>query len=400
MKKKKSVLCVLLLLCLGLTACSGKDSTENSGNGAVKHQVKKNSEGEIEEQLIDLKKYSLEYENGSDQQTCFAWNQMAKSDLGYYMWGTGEQQGMLLFMDADSEAVVPLCNQPNCKHEGEKTCDAYYPSYGMASSFYDNSWVQYYEDLVYTIGCDSDRYVSLYAANPDGSNRRKSTSLYRCSTTDEGTWSSPKVAIHRGYVYFINPNNEIPKLEKIAIGESGKTEVIYEVTGTRPTMYRIQAYGDYVFFQTGYFKDEEMIDIIGGIYAYNTKSNEVTCVKTNAVSSYMISDNQLYFGNETGISCYSLSDQTEKEIISTKEAYPEFSLSKDYIYAYVDNAVDVYDFEGNKVDSIANGVSYTEYYYGDDQFLFAKKCEQEELIKLSIEEFLNNNGRWDMIVCQ
>ena len=46
-------------------------------------------------------------------------------------------------------------------------------------------------------------------------------------------------------------------------------------------------------------------------------------------------------------------------------------MSKDYIYAYVDNAVDVYDFQGQKVDSIANGVSYIEYYYGDDRFLFA-----------------------------
>ena len=75
-------------------------------------------------------------------------------------------------------------------------------------------------------------------------------------------------------------------------------------------------------------------------------------------------------------------------------------MSKDYIYAYVDHAVEVYDFEGNKVDSIANGVSYMEYYYGDDRFLFAKNCEQEELIKLPIEEFSNNNGRWDMVVCQ
>ncbi len=85
MKRKRGVLCVLLLLCFGFTACGRKDSTENSVGDAVKSQETKNSEGELEEQLIDLKKYSLEYENGSDQQTCFAWNQMAKSDLGYYM---------------------------------------------------------------------------------------------------------------------------------------------------------------------------------------------------------------------------------------------------------------------------------------------------------------------------
>ena len=90
---RKSVLCVLLLMCVCFTACGRKESTENSGDGAVKHQIQTNSEGEIPQQLIDLKKYSLEYENGSDQQTCFAWNQMAKSDLGYYMWGTGKQQG-------------------------------------------------------------------------------------------------------------------------------------------------------------------------------------------------------------------------------------------------------------------------------------------------------------------
>lgn len=396
---KKCVVSVLLFMCACLTACNSKDSAKSSDNVAVKNQVHENREGEIEEERIDLNQYSLEYENGSDQQTCFAWNQMSKSDLGYYVWGSGEQQEMLLFMDATSKAVVPLCNQPNCKHEGEKTCDAYYPSYGMSDSFYDNSWVQYYEDSVYTIGCDSDGYVSLYEANADGSNRRKSTSLYRCSTIDEGTWSSPRIAIHRGYAYFINPNNKVPKLEKIAIGEKEETEVIYEATGTRPTMYRIQAYGDYIFFQTGHFKDEEMTDIIGGIYAYNIKTNEVTCVKTDAVSCYMIADEQLYYASEKGIYSYSLVDQTEKEILSTKEAYPEFSLSKDYICIYTDNTVEVYDFEGNKIDSIANGENYMEYYYGDDTFMFAKNCEKEELCVLSMEDFLNDNGRWDMIVC-
>ena len=56
---KKCVLCVLLLLCLCFTACSRKDSTENSVGDAVKSKEIKNSEDEIEEQLIDLKKYSL-----------------------------------------------------------------------------------------------------------------------------------------------------------------------------------------------------------------------------------------------------------------------------------------------------------------------------------------------------
>lgn len=394
---KKRVLSVFLLMGLILTACQNQGSEEKKDSAPVKQQITQNSEGEMEETSMDLEKYSLEYVKESDQQTCFAWNQMSKSDLGYYMWGTGEQQGMLLFMDAASKVVVPLCNQPNCKHEGENTCDAYYPSYGLADSFYDTAWVQYYEDGVYTIGCDSDGYVYLYKADPDGSNRRKSTSLYRCSTTGEGKWSSPQVVLHRGYVYFINPNNEIPKIEKTVLGEKENSEVIYEAVGTRPTIYRIQAYGDYIFFQIGYFKDEKMENVIGGIYAYNTKFNTVICVKKDAVSCYMIAEDQLYYGNEKGIMRYSLSDQTEKEWILTKKAYPEFSLNKDYIFVYEDHAMQVYDFEGNDVDSIANGENYIEYYYGDDTFLFAQNCEKEEMLVLPIDGFLNNKERWEVL---
>ena len=49
---KKCVLCVLLLLCLCFTACSRKDSTENSVGDAVKSKEIKNSEDELRNSLL------------------------------------------------------------------------------------------------------------------------------------------------------------------------------------------------------------------------------------------------------------------------------------------------------------------------------------------------------------
>lgn len=390
---KKFALGMILFGTICITAC-GKSNQESDQQKEVKIAVKEDENGETKEVKLDLEKYSLEYKAESDQKNTFVWNMMASSDLGYYMFGKGEYENMLLFMDKKSGVVVPLCNKPNCEHEASDECDAYYPGIGIETSCYDNNWLQYYEGKIYTIGCDGDGYVNLYEAEADGSNRTVSTSLYRINVKGNSKFQTPKLAIHRGNVYFINPNNEKPKLEMVKLGEKKEPVLLYEEKGTYPSMYRIEAYGDYVFFQSGHFEDEEMTNILGSIYAYNTKNNEVTCVKSGAVSSYMIEGDILYYGTDCGIQAFDLKTQKEETCVETKEAYPDFTVCQENIYIYGESGIDAYGIDGKLVASAAVTNGPVEYYYGDGEYIFAVGSNEQDMRLLTIQEFLEKNGVW------
>ena len=391
MKKIVVVMGVMFILCI--TAC-GKTNQDSNKNKTVQVSISEDENGKVKETSLDLKHYALVYKAGSDQQNTFAWNEMAGSDLGYYMFGTGEYQDMLLFMDKKSGAVVPLCNKPNCEHEASEECNAYYAGLGTENASYDTNWLQYYDGKVYTIGCNEDGYVNLYKADADGSNRTASTTLYRINRKGSSKFQTPKLAIHRGYVYFINPNNKKPRLEMVKLGAKKKPTLIYEQSGTYPSMYRIEAYGDYVFFQAGYFEDEEMENMQGAIYAYNTQTNEVSCLKSGAVSSYMIEGDVLYYGTEQGIQAFHLKTKKEENCIETKDAYPDFTVCNGRVYLFGEDGIDAYGTDGKQIASLSSGEGVFEYYYGDADYLFAEGTKDQKMYSLSVKEFLKGNGEW------
>ncbi len=356
---------------------------------------------EAVEEKLNLADYSLEYNFDTDAQTNFPWSCFAESDAGYYYWG---DVGYLMFCDKTSGVSVPLCNRPDCEHN-TSDCNAYF-EVDYASDRYVVSMLMYYDGAVYIQGFDDQGYVNLYKVAADGSSREKCMSLFKVDTEDlEDFYRSLNICIHRGYVYYIDNDESMPALRRMKLGSSS-TEVIFQTSGERPNLYRIQAYGDYVFFQGGNFTDDTYLEMNGGIWAYNTLTNEVKLVKDDAISSFSIVDNIIYYATETGVSAYSLETRQDTEIAES-EAYPLMFADERYLYIYTVGGagltLSVYTREGEKVCTISDSNIYN-FYNGNSEYLFGKWCITEEngsietgVARLLIDDIAGGNAKWEFI---
>lgn len=421
--KSKKIVCFVCLLCtVVLIASCQKKSTDTILQGekeTTKDKVvsqEKNIDKDhkesgnvdsMKQEKLDLDKYSLDYQEETDFQPFFLNNSAAKSANGYYVWGVGKYSDMLLFTDMASGKTIPLCNRPNCKHEQEKeSCNAYFSSATEGKITYEPSYVQYYENNLYILGWNSDGYVCLFKVSADGSNREEYMRLYRADTsnpdkTNESSsseWLVPDVCIHRGYVYFINQRESNPKIRRMKLGNNEDVEVIYETNGSRPNLYRMEGYGDFVFFQTGHYTDSSLENTEGGIYAYNIQNGEISFVKRDAISTYMVKNDAIYYATEKEVRKYSLSNQADEIFCKTKETYPVISLDSNYVYVVNDMIISVYDYEGKVVGEVSQEKSI-EYYFGDDRFCFALctgNDENSENIKvLKKQNIKNGKDNWE-----
>lgn len=399
--KKKNKVYPMLLLCglILITSCqrgntgSGNDNmeisdTENSQTTKktedVKNEDVKNED--LKEEKLDLNNYSLEYTEGTDFQSFFLWNYGAKSENGYYFWNDDDG---IIFYDNTSKTTVPLCNLPNCKHGTDgnyDTCNAYFNSdwWSAQDSFF--AWdLQYYEGNLYITGRDTNGNVNLYKVAKDGSTREISCKLYKYEASIEdienGTQEggrTPHVCIHRGYAYVINNDESVPRIRKVKLNSKEEPQVIYETSGIRPTLYRMEGYGDYIFFQTGNFTDESCEHVEGGIYAYNTVTETISLVKKGAISSYIIQDTMIYYGTDTSVNRYDLSTQKDEVFVEVKNAYPEVMADNQYIYITDDSGTSiVYDKEKTRICTITSNRT-KECIYGDDAYLFAKEWDDKD----------------------
>lgn len=390
MRKKSIVVQIIMVLIIVSTLLAGcsKDN-QNKGTVATDSVVTTSSiKVSDEEKKIDLDNYKLDYKEGEDHQPFFFWSEITKSETGYYFWGKGTYDHMLMFFDRKSGMTVPLCNLPNCKHTKEDydKCNGYFNEFESSpvTAGYDTRCLQYYNGNIYIIGVDSDAYVCMFRVAKDGSTREKSCRLFKFepeTDSDGGVESyNASVGIHRGYLYFINNKEKELKLRRVKLDSKEEAEVIYKTEGIRPNLYRMEGYGDYIFFQGGNFTDEACENMDGGIYAYNIVSQEISLVKKDAISAYMIKDTDIYYSTEDAVKKYNLLTQKDEIFVKTKKGYAAVAADNNYIYVAgdqffggdEDSTIHVYKPDKTEVGQIQPPEGSGQCYFGDDSFLFAE----------------------------
>lgn len=381
---------VVMALCatMLLTACDAEQEEEKPGSEATEQDRKEdeplgtNGDGgtpELRQEKLELEKDSLDYIAETDGQPFFRWTSMTKSEYGYYFWEGGN--GRMLFRDTASGQTVPLCNRPDCDHDKED-CNAWFNTRVESGTHYVKSFLQFYEGNLYVIGRDEEDYVNLYRVAEDGSSCEKYMELYKADLSADsvegsegGTvteFASPYVCIHRGYVYFIDHKESTPKLRRMKLG-GDEVEIVYETTGVRPNLYRMEAYGNYVFFQAGNFTDDTCLDMDGGIFAYNIETGEVQLVKKDAISTYILRGSDIYYSVAGAIWRYSLTDQEDVQVVEYGEQYYDMYADEYYIYILdrdTDNVL-TYDYDGSAIATISYEDFYS-FYGGDGEYIF---CE-------------------------
>ena len=410
----KKIILGILGLTLSLTACSTgtgeekatEEKTTEAYIGKVFETVSESSLSSYKEELLDLNSYDIINDESNEPSNDILWSRMAISDKGYYYWGRQGFYHYLYFMDRTTGKSVPLCNRPDCEHIG-KECNAYFNN-GETSPDgieYDTNLLFYYDGYVYVLGHNGEGQQYLYKLSEDGSKKEQYMKLYKKELTQPGAegysamYSTPEVCIHKGYVYYIIPRETVPTLYRIQLGTEMVEEVI-KIDTERPNLYRMLAYGDFVFFQAGTYS-EDYLKVDGGIFAYNITNGDIKLVKDDAISTYKLNGTNLYYSTGDGIYKKDMYDGTEKKIISY-EKRSVFSVAGNYIYLEDGYDLKVYDEKGEYILTVkeGEGQSVPSIYYGDSDYIFAKGSEtvdgekQSYIFYLDVSEIANGTVVW------
>ncbi|MDE5820227.1 MAG: DUF5050 domain-containing protein [Lachnospiraceae bacterium] len=309
----------------------------------------------------------------------FEYRKVTQSENGYYFWerlSPDQFCPRLMFMDKETGRVIPLCNRPDCTHEGRE-CNAYFPLFEFGKSGVDRDYLQYDEGSLYAAGLSSDDYVALFRIKADGSAEWEiSTKLFRTDYSSTGHWRSPEILIADGYVYFVDSKQKRMRLERMSItGEM--SEVVFE--GDSAALYvdvfRMKNIDGLVFFQVASGVDDILENTADGLYCYNAVSGQCSLVKEGLLGSYSVQDGFVYYAAAEGLCCYSIRNQTTKILTDRPMDIPNITLTKDYIILcdqIADSALIVYDYEGNEIATIPNNVGLHWYFGGDSEMLFGE----------------------------
>lgn len=308
-----------------------------------------------------------------------------------------------MYYDIQSGQKVPLCNRPDCRHD-DTDCNAYYPDVfnpiaeDEQDVCYNRNHIYFYGGSLYLIGCDKEGYVNLYRVSEDGSSREASTRLYKADFTstlglDVPEWTAPEVCIHRGYVYFVNPAGKQPILRRMELGGSEPEEIYTTGEGKFPLIYRLKAYGDYLFFQT---HDSSVEDSLAeeGLFVYDIKKGEVRQVKDSVIAPYQIVDGTLYYYFEGGIHSCSLSTGEDSVVV---EKAPDMTFSTDgqnlYFFQEGNGTLEVYSMQGEFISRMEDEHLYRGYCGCDSQYMFVQGSEDDGSANYSSE----NGGLADLL---
>lgn len=312
----------------------------------------------------------------------FEYRMTAQSDKGYYLWERihkDQLQPHLVFMDRETRRVVPLCNKPDCVHEG-KDCNAYYSYVDSAEGGVDRRYLQYYEGNLYAVGLSADDYVVLYRIKEDGSEWDVCTKLYKTDYSSTSHWISPEVLIKDGYVYFIDAKQEKMKLERVPIDGGTQPETVFEeVSGALYVdVHRMKSKDQYIYFQSVAFTDENFDYSLGALYRYDTVSGQCNVVKENIYGPYSVREDFVYYANTDGLCRYSMENGTIEIINDHPMSVPNITLTKDYIVLcdqMVDHSLYIYDYEGNELLAVPNTVGLLQCFGGNSEMMFGECAE-------------------------
>lgn len=389
LKKEIVFLLFFVLLAVTLSACSDTYDSVADTESESEVPTGENSIEVYSEECLDLSFYATDDEEMSE----FIWNHCAASDDGYYYFS----DGFLYFYDLNAKFSVPVCNRADCTHSGDDCNASFEERYEYG---YDYNTLIYADGYLYTtVAFESDGNINLCRIAIDGSARDDNyMTLYKVAAAgDDGSFSItyPKICIHRGYIYFSDMEESVPKIRRMKLG-GDESEIIYETSGLRPSLYRIKYSGDYLFFQSGNFIDDDYLKINAGIFSYNTVSGEIVLIKSGAISTYAVSDDYIYYYDDSAIYKKSLSDGTETKIVSGADNTP-IHVVDDTLYIWdEESTLTAYDLNGNELASISDD-ELSDCYFGDDKNFLAGIFDADVdtiYLILNLDDFLQGKGEW------
>lgn len=223
--------------------------------------------------------------------------EFAEGEKGYYM---KTADAVLYFYDKESGKTHPLCNKPQCTHEG-LDCNA----------FFSGGAPKYYKGDIYALQSDINEPndIYLYRYKGDGSGKEK---LYRVRHVEEGEGYSELFGccIHRGYFYYEWNGEKESTLYRCALDKNSKEEVIETFSGLSEGQYlsgEVYAAGTKVYYAMEHRKNHSTDLISYDIQSGETKK-ELEGIKN--LYYYTMDGTTLYYSTDEAV--YEKDLETEK----------------------------------------------------------------------------------------
>lgn len=336
---KKGSIIILTVLTILFTGCSSTKDTEIDNSEGVENTMPSELEL-LDNEMLDLDKYTLENNSSDYVQSSYSWNFMTRGDSGYYKL---IDRNMRMW-DFETQTLVTVCNKPNCKHDDDACAANGFLATDQLALDMDN--LVYYKGYVYFIGRNSEtEYASLYRVAGDGSTREDYMPLFRYDSK-AGHFRSPYFLISKETVYYVDNNEAQSCIRKCGLGK-GEQTVVFATGCEGGLIYRMKVYGDFLFFQAGTIDEEGEVE--AGLYAYNMRSGEVKLVLKNIIAEYAIVDTKIIFSYNADIYSYDLHTAECINVIKGKSG-PSFMNNSRYL---VMENLEVYSIAGEYICKLA-----------------------------------------------
>ena len=314
---------------------------------------------------------------------------IVKASDGYYFFNST----YLYYFDTQSKEAYPVCNKPNCDHQGGG-CMAYY-----STLKYYPFILSYYKNALYVWGWETNganRHNYIYEISLDDYKVKKSAFLF-----DSTSSASIYFMIHRGYYRKYGRTDT-----RRDTSTKREEEAIYEFSGIGAEIWSLTASGNRLFVLNsaygytegnGYATSYSVIDI------HTLESKELI---GNRSYSRFADENYVYYGKDENTICR-IDLATGEETVFCEIAGPCY-ISADSNYVYFDNLqavhidkakekdrrISVYDKSGNYITEVAAREADDECYFGGDDYMFFKDLSKNEVYALDKSQLASENRQF------
>lgn len=320
-----------------------------------------------------------------------AWMDATKSicntNNGAYIVKGTDTGEYLFYYDYNENKYTKVCSNPECLHN-DQSCTAFLPT-DLNDKYYDPSCIQLYENNILIGGIDNKK-ACIYKINGDGSGREKYIDLFdaEISVKKDGDstfqeYNSFTFYAHREYIYYIIENGATTSLFRKRIDKKSKPEELVSGENEKSTIYRIEPYGRYVFFQKGQYSDDYR-DIDSVLCAYDTETERIIEVKEDILNAYMIREKCLYYEVAgEGVYEYAFDTKEDKLVVNNQEICYQIWKTKYGFVTQGTNGLSVYDNSGNLLKNIEYS-KCNELCYVNDSIMVTKAINVDGVAEYSI----------------
>ena len=327
---------------------------------------------------------------------------IVKASDGYYFFNSA----YLYYFDTQSKEAYPVCNKPNCDHQGGG-CMAYY-----STLKYYPFMLSYYKNALYVWGWETNganRHNYIYEISLDDYKVKKSAFLF-----DSTSSASIYFMIHRGYIYYIKDGGtdlkeQTAAVYRVKIGDTStkrEEEAIYEFSGIGAEIWALTASGNRLFVLNSAYGDTE-----GNGYATSYSTIDIHTLESkelvgSGAYSFFADADYAYYGKDENTICR-IDLATGEETVFCETGGPCY-ISADSNYVYFDNLravhidkaeekdrkIAVYDKSGNYVTEVAAREADDECYFGGDDYMFFKDLSKNEVYALDKSQLASENRQF------